>query len=89
MMLLRKIRIRVMLMVLLLQGIFVSTAHAIGVGGSGVYQWSVDLRGYISSETGKSPVAYLWIPDGCKQEPPIPLQHPVSSSEPETSDSYR
>ena len=56
-----------MLMVLLLQGIFVSTAHAIGVGGSGVYQWSVDLRGYISSETGKAPVAYLWIPDGCKQ----------------------
>ena len=48
-MLLRKIRIRVMLMVLLLQGIFVSTAHAIGVGGSGMYQWSVDLRGYISS----------------------------------------
>ena len=36
-----------MLMVLLLQGIFVSTAHAIGVGGSGMYQWSVDLRGYI------------------------------------------
>ena len=67
MMLLRKIRIRVMLMVLLLQGIFVSTAHAIGVGGSGMYQWSVDLRGYISSETGKAPVAYLWVPDGCKQ----------------------
>lgn len=40
----RKIKI-VMLMVLLLQGIFVSTAHAIGVGGSGMYQWSVDLRG--------------------------------------------
>ena len=56
-----------MLMVLLLQGIFVSTAHAIGVGGSGMYQWSVDLRGYISSETGKAPVAYLWMPEGCKQ----------------------
>ena len=56
-----------MLMVLLLQGIFVSTAHAIGVGGSGMYQWSVDLRGYISSETGKAPVAYLWVPEGCKQ----------------------
>lgn len=54
-------------MVLLLQGIFVSTAHAIGVGGSGMYQWSVDLRGYISSETGKAPVAYLWVPEGCKQ----------------------
>ena len=66
-MLLRKIRISVMLMVLLLQGIFVSTAHAIGVGGSGMYQWSVDLRGYVSNETGKAPVAYLWVPDGCKQ----------------------
>lgn len=66
-MLLRKIRISVMLMVLLLQGIFVSTAHAIGVGGSGMYQWSVDLRGYVSNETGKAPVAYLWVPEGCKQ----------------------
>ena len=56
-----------MLMVLLLQGIFVSTAHAIGVGGSGMYQWSVDLRGYVSNETGKAPVAYLWVPEGCKQ----------------------
>lgn len=54
-------------MFLLLQGIFLSTAHAIGVGGSGMYQWSVELRGYISNETGKAPVAYLWVPDGCKQ----------------------
>ena len=57
---------RVAMMLLLLQGIFVSAAHAIGVGGSGMYQWSVDLRGYISNETGKAPVAYLWVPEGCK-----------------------
>lgn len=33
------------------------------VGGSGIYQYSVQLRGYVSPETGKEPVAYLWIPD--------------------------
>ena len=38
----RKIRIA-MLIALLSQGIFVSTAHAIGVGGSGMYQWSVEF----------------------------------------------
>lgn len=35
------------------------------VGRSGQYEWSVQLTGYISSETGKSPTAYLWIPEGC------------------------
>lgn len=40
---------------------------AIGVGGSGMFQWSVELRGYVSKETGKAPVAYLWIPEGCKK----------------------
>lgn len=37
------------------------------VGSSGIYQWSVSLKGYISKETGKEPQAYLWIPDGCKE----------------------
>ena len=37
------------------------------VGSSGMYQWSVELKGYISTETGKAPNAYLWIPDGCQQ----------------------
>lgn len=37
------------------------------VGESGMYQWSVSLTGYISSETGKAPEAYLWIPEGCRQ----------------------
>lgn len=38
---------------------------SIGVGGSGMFRWSVQLRNYVSSETGKNPVAYLWIPGGC------------------------
>ena len=58
---------RMVMMLLLLQGIWISAAHAIGVGGGGMYQWSVALRGYISNETGKAPVAYLWVPEGCKQ----------------------
>lgn len=37
------------------------------VGRSGMYQYSVSLTGFISEETGKSPTAYLWIPDGCQQ----------------------
>lgn len=45
----------------------VMTLTAKAVGASGMYQWSVQLRGYISSETGKEPRAYLWIPDGCKK----------------------
>lgn len=52
---------------LFFQGIFATFAHAVGVGGSGFYQWSVELRRYISNETGKAPVAYLWVPEGCKQ----------------------
>lgn len=53
--------------VFVLQCLFASAAHAIGVGGGGMYQWSVELRGYISNETGKAPVAYLWVPEGCKK----------------------
>lgn len=37
------------------------------VGSSGMYQHSVALSGYISAETGKTPTAYLWIPDGCQK----------------------
>ena len=37
------------------------------VGSSGIFQWSVELTGYISSETGKAPNAYLWIPEGCRR----------------------
>lgn len=51
---------------ILLLSISLST-KAIGVGGSGMFQYSVQLAGYISNETGKEPVAYLWIPDGCKK----------------------
>ena len=52
---------------MLLQSIGVSVVHAVGVGGSGMYQWSVGLRGYVSQETGKAPVAYLWVPQGCQK----------------------
>ena len=56
-----------LLLAFLLQGLMATVAHAVGVGGSGMYQWSVELRRYISNETGKAPVAYLWVPDGCQQ----------------------
>lgn len=59
-------RVSVLAIVLVMQGL-VSVVHAVGVGGSGMFQWSVELRRYISNETGKAPVAYLWVPEGCKQ----------------------
>ncbi len=59
-------RVSVLAIVLVMQGLFASVAHAVGVGGSGMFQWSVELRRYISNETGKAPVAYLWVPEGCK-----------------------
>lgn len=58
--------VSVLAIALVMQGL-VSVAHAVGVGGSGMFQWSVELRRYISNETGKAPVAYLWVPEGCKQ----------------------
>lgn len=58
-------RVSVLAIALVMQGL-VSVAHAVGVGGSGMFQWSVELRRYISNETGKAPVAYLWVPEGCK-----------------------
>ena len=57
----------VLLLAFFLQGTMATVAYAVGVGGSGMYQWSVELRRYISPETGKAPVAYLWVPEGCKQ----------------------
>ena len=63
----KQIRIIMLLAALLLSGLHGTQVFAVGVGGSGMYQWSVELRGYTSNETGKAPVAYLWIPDGCKQ----------------------
>ena len=59
-------RVSVLAIALVMQGLFASVAHAVGVGGSGMFQWSVELRRYISNETGKAPVAYLWVPEGCK-----------------------
>ena len=59
-------RVSVLAIALVMQGL-VSVAHAVGVGGSGMFQWSVELRRYISNETGKAPVSYLWVPEGCKQ----------------------
>ena len=59
-------RVIVLAIALVMQGLFASVAHAVGVGGSGMFQWSMELRRYISNETGKAPVAYLWVPDGCK-----------------------
>lgn len=59
-------RVSVLAIALVMQGLFVFVAHAVGVGGSGMFQWSVELRRYISNETGKAPVAYLWVPEGCK-----------------------
>lgn len=63
----KAVRIIMLLAALLLHGFHGTQVFAVGVGGSGMYQWSVELRGYTSNETGKAPVAYLWIPDGCKQ----------------------
>ena len=31
------------------------------------WQWSVQLKGFISSETGKELTAFLWIPSDCHQ----------------------
>ncbi len=50
---------------LLASSIFLLTS-VMAVGRSGIYQYSVALTGYVSSETGKAPTAYLWIPEDCK-----------------------
>lgn len=48
-------------------------SYAVGVGGNGMYQWSVELTGYISPETGKAPNAYLWVPENCEKVKAIVL----------------
>ena len=63
----KRMRFYAIVLVCLLQVALSTVVHAVGVGGSGMYQWSVELRRYISPETGKAPVAYLWVPEGCKQ----------------------
>lgn len=41
-------------------------SKAIGAGRYGMYQHAVSLTGYTSPETGKVPVAYLWLPQDVK-----------------------
>lgn len=70
------------------------------IGGSGsaqaaldaVYQWSVQVPGVISSETGRPPQAFLWIPPDClrlravvvgqhNMEEELILEHPLFRQE--------
>lgn len=44
-----------------------SPLTADAVGASGMYQYSVELTNFVSKETGKAPVAYLWVPEGCRR----------------------
>lgn len=53
--------------VFLLAAMLCLATMAKAVGQSGMYRWSVELAGYTSAETGHSPTAYLWIPDGCRK----------------------
>lgn len=47
--------------------LFATSPRAFGSEGSGVYGWSVGLKGCVSGETGRAPEAYMWLPDGCKE----------------------
>ena len=44
-----------------------TTGKVLATGSSGMYRWLVELRGYISPETGKAPNAYLWMSEGCEK----------------------
>ena len=44
-----------------------TVSMAWAVGGDEYYQYSVDLKNYISKETGKAPTAHLWVAEGCKK----------------------
>lgn len=44
-----------------------ATAGAVGTNEDGYYQFSVSLDGFVSPETGKAPVAHIWLPDGNKK----------------------
>ena len=59
-------RIRYRLLFIIYHLLFV-LAPIKAVGPSGIFQYSVALTGYVSTETGKAPTAYLWIPDGCQK----------------------
>ena len=43
--------------------LFATSPRAFGSEGSGVYGWSVGLKGCVSGETGRAPSAYMWLPD--------------------------
>ena len=47
--------------------LFAISPRVLGGEGSGVYGWSVGLKGCVSGETGRAPSAYMWLPDGCKE----------------------
>ena len=47
--------------------LFVSSPRAFGVEGSGVYCWQAELKGCVSGETGRAPVAYMWLPEGAEE----------------------
>lgn len=51
---------------LLLISLAVSTGAA-RAHGDAVYGWHVGLNGCVSGETGRAPVAYMWLPEGCKE----------------------
>lgn len=48
---------------ILLLSVLLMPYKAYAVGEHGQYRWSVQLRGYISPETGKEPRAFLWLPE--------------------------
>jgi len=52
---------------LLLYMMLLASVAVCATGASGMYQCSVSLTGYVSTETGKAPTAYLWVPEGCQQ----------------------
>lgn len=37
------------------------------IASTSVWQWSVDVTGFVSSETNSHPRAFLWIPEDCQQ----------------------
>ena len=32
-----------------------------------VYRWQAELKGCVSKETGRAPVAYMWLPEGAEE----------------------
>ena len=52
------------LLLLISLAVFTGAARA---HGDAVYGWHVGLTGCVSGETGRAPVAYMWLPEGCKE----------------------